>query len=258
MNYYKISIFLCLKLLLFPFNIYAQTIQTAAPSQELLWQAEAAERAEYAKPIETRNFQKAKDLYLKSAEAGHPEAMYQLGKLEISLKNIEIGNKWVEKSAQNGSPRGALEYGYYAIINLKNCEEGLKYYIISAKYYAPANAALGNYYFDGKCINRDAHQSFIWFEKGATLGDGNSQLSLGRFYASSLIGNPDYIKAHAWLNIASHHYTNQSFKNLAAIDLKTVEKAMQPSDIEKAKKQASNICKKNIGACNNFGKDTKF
>lgn len=63
---------------------------------------------------------------------------------------------------------------------------------------------IGVMFFGGLGVNRDYDKAFHFYEIAAMSGSANGQLLLGVMYASGC-GGPlqDYVKAHAWLNIAS-------------------------------------------------------
>lgn len=236
----------------------AQTIITAAPSQELLWQAEAAQAQENRKPLAERDYSHAIELFTQSANAGHPDAMYELGKLHIFLNQQEIGQEWVKKSADSGSPRGQMEYALNIINTNDGCAPALSYLLKSAEHYNPANVALGNYYSDGKCTPQDPQKIFHYYEIAAKNGDGACQRILGRYYFHGIGVSADIIQAWAWIALASHHYTQLEFKQKAIDDLGSIQAQMTASQIRRAKREATRICHQNAGACVNFGADTIF
>lgn len=136
-------------------NVVAQplTIQTAAPSQELLWKAEALENKTKYLPKEQQDWNAVASAYKAAADAGHPDAMAFYARTLYFLGKTAEAEVWFKKSADEGSTFGQFNLG--SILYNKsqaNCPQTINLYKKSADNGNPdAIAALGYFYKDAIC-----------------------------------------------------------------------------------------------------------
>ncbi len=136
-------------------NAQAQelTIQTADPSQELLWKAEALENKTKYLPKEQQDWNAVASAYKAAADAGHPDAMAFYARTLNFLGKTAEAEVWFKKSADEGSTFGQFNLG--SILFNKspaNCPQTIYLYKKSADNGNPdAIAALGYFYKDAIC-----------------------------------------------------------------------------------------------------------
>ena len=61
-----------------------------------------------------------------------------------------------------------------------------------------SQAALGNYYRDGKGVRQDLSKAFYWYQKSADQGDSTGQFYVGYAYSNGKGVRQDYAKAVEW------------------------------------------------------------
>lgn len=120
-----------------------------------------------------------------------PEAICDLARFYFYGKFVEKDAKhafdlW-QKSSDLGSARALKNLGFcyeHGEGVQKNCQQAYDYYMLAAqKGCAEAYACLGNCYFNGCCdIPINKSHAFSYYLKGAELGDGSCQYSVGWFY----------------------------------------------------------------------------
>lgn len=109
------------------------------------------------------------------AERGSSLAQMYLGSYRISgkygvVKNREVGEYWLQCSAESGSIEAA--YGLARTLMVaRRIDEAKEYYEkIADVGYAPALFALGCLYYNGQFVERDDRRALAYLEKAERLG----------------------------------------------------------------------------------------
>ena len=68
---------------------------------------------------------------------------------------------------------------------------------------AYAQFDLGEMYYKGLGVERDAHEAFQWFQKAAVQGHKDAQYELGLRFANGDGVSPNDTKAHVWMSLAA-------------------------------------------------------
>ena len=100
---------------------------------------------------------------------------------------------------------------------------------------ALSQTCMGFLYADGLGVPKDAQEAFKWFRLAAEQGDGLAQVRVGVGYIGDERSPGNHILAYMWLSLSAA----QGFKS-AVPGINLLEKAMTPSDIEKARVLARN------------------
>ena len=74
-------------------------------------------------------------------------------------------------------------------------------------------------YESGNDVPRDFKEALKWFYKGALLGDIDSQLSLGIYYANGYGVSKDLTEAKYWIKKAFENPYQLSFRGQAADEI---------------------------------------
>lgn len=152
-----------------------------------------------------KNYEKAFEWFLQSAENGHVKgmlrvaALYYVG-LGCGGKDTYKEQYWYRKAMEAGSSVAilklaeALEHGYLDQGRIGKTEsekqEALELYKKASELgYVDASKALAFYYHRD---NRDRYMAYYWFRVGAEQGDSESQL----YYASSLFHGIEELDIH--------------------------------------------------------------
>jgi len=156
------------------------------------------------KKSEVRGF----SLIKKAAEKGDPRAKSLYGILLCRgtgvEKNTEEGLKILTEAAKEGDPVATTQLGQQLLYNsdgsLRDPKAAIPYLQKAAEAGNPwACGTLGLLYRDGSGLPKDPNQSFIWFTKGARLGDPYSQF----VYGSRLLAEKGPLPAYPWIKLAS-------------------------------------------------------
>ena len=139
---------------------------------------------------EKKDYKKAFDLYLESAEQGYAPAQCNLGYM------YDIG--------QGVSQDYAKAAEWYT----KSAEQG----------YAPAQYNLGNMYYNGQGVSQDYAKAAEWYTKSAEQGYAHAQCNLGNMYYNGQGVTQDYAKAAEWYTKSAEQGNELAKKN--AIQLK--------------------------------------
>ena len=131
-----------------------------------------------------QDFQKAHDLFLEAAQAGHTEAQAYLGRMyamgEGVEQNYEEAIKWIIPAAEGGNP--------------------------------DAMNRLGVRYCLGQGIEKNKEQALIWYTKSAEAGCVKAMINLGR-----ITYKEDRKSAYAWLTMAAETGSSEAMRMLGKL-----------------------------------------
>lgn len=128
---------------------------------------------------------KAKEWYLRAANAGHTRAMVRLGSISQRLdtpEKWEDGIRWFQQAAELGSASGMVNLGFA--------------------------------YREGRGVDVDQREATRWFEAAVAAGDGHAMIHVGRMY-DRFLSSPQL--AVQWFRRAAEHGFKESHVELAML-----------------------------------------
>ena len=141
--------------------------------------------------------------------------------------------------AEQGDARAQFSLGYMYSNGQgvpQDYKEAVRLYRLSAEQgNAYAQNSMGNMYVKGQGVPQDYKQAIKWYRLSADKGFALAQNNLARMYYLGLGVPQDYVLAHMWVNLAASNGDEDAMKKRTM-----VEKAMSPSQIEKAQEMARN------------------
>jgi len=174
-----------------------------------------------------QDYEKAYEVFLKSANNGEAEAQYLLGVLFEKAKGVKIDNKryssysswkklegnkqsvyWFKKAATNGQIYAQYSLGFLHFngSNRVKKDQGKAvfwYKKAAEKGFAEAQIDLGTMYLLGEGVEKDANRAFHWFQKAAEQGSISAQYKLGELYYEGLGVKKDLKNAAFWYKKAT-------------------------------------------------------
>ena len=155
---------------------------------------------------EKKDYKKAFDLYLESADQGYAPAQCNLGYMydigQGVSQDYAKAAEWYTKSADQGYAPAQCNLGYMYDIGQgvsQDYAKAAEWYTKSAEQgYAPAQCNLGNMYYNGKGVTQDYAKAAEWYTKAAEQGYAPAQCNLGYMYDIGQGVSQDYAKAAEW------------------------------------------------------------
>ena len=151
--------------------------------------------------------EKAKMLFHKAAEKENPFAMYYLGWLYETGKDVakdyEKATEWYHKAAEKGEKKAIFNLGVMYMKGLgivQDYKKASEYYHRAADFgETKAIYALGRLYRDGLGVLQDYKESMCWFLKGLKTKENCwCMLGIGSLYEEGGGVPKDYQKAIEW------------------------------------------------------------
>ena len=157
----------------------------------------------------TKNAEKAVECYLKAAEHGSPEAMFNLFKFysdDLAVgHNYEKAKEWLVKAAEAGVVEAIMKVaeGYAkGILFEQNHTEAVRYYKLAADKGDPeAMVTMGKCYLDGLGIEQNYEKAKQYFLKAIDVQYFPGYYHLGLFYCNEQL---DYVEAARCFSIAAN------------------------------------------------------
>ncbi len=153
------------------------------------------------------------ELYKKAADGGYVLAMVNLSAIYLNgdgvAKNTEEGLKWLKLAANPPHDHRKAQFDYAELYRkgagvTKSLNTAGPYYCASAESgYVPAMAWCGSANEFGNIGPSDPEQAFIWYKKGAYLGDPLAQRQLGKSFRNGMGTPVDHFAALQWANKAN-------------------------------------------------------
>jgi len=188
-----------------------------------------------------------------AASAGEPKALYQLGMrysdgTEVK-RNMQESAKWFERSAETG-----FAPAQYSIGSLYEKGIGVERDVVKASQWYEKAAGQGNARAMHNLaviqamgnppeVQPDMDKAVGWFQKAADLGIKDSQFNLGILYGQGM-GVPQNLgTSYKWFALAAK--TGDSDANKKRDE---VANAMDPDDLDDARKEVNNWAPKKIDA----------
>lgn len=155
-----------------------------------------------------RDYYKARECFLKSAEEGNKYAEGYLGlffeKGYGGKRDIEEALYWYEKAASKGNSFSQYSLGYMYFtgeVIEKNLEEAFKWYKESAESgFSPAQYALSYLYKNGEGCEKSIFKAYYWLEESADNKFDGAYYILGQSYLEGKDIEKDYKKAFFYLS----------------------------------------------------------
>lgn len=232
------------------------TIQTAAPSQELLWKAEALENKTKYLPKEQQDWNAVASAYKAAADAGHPDAMAFYARTLNFLGKTAEAEVWFKKSADEGSTFGQFNLGSILFNKSRaNCPQTVYLYKKSADNGNPdAIAALGYFYKDAICGPVPKPETEKYLKLGVERGNPVSLYNYAVFLQEhNFFGKNDelsmiyfYLASKNVSSALKFNIDEKVAKQKAAI---LISKLQTANKLPKAYQKFRQICSQ-TGACN--------
>jgi TPR repeat protein len=149
---------------------------------------------------------------LEKANAGDPEAQFNLAKIYYDGKDVEQNDKeavlWYRKAAEQGYADAQCNLGYMYINGKgvsQNNKTAMEWFLKAAgQNHQLAQHNLGVMYSNGMGVPQDYKKAEEWYLKAAKSGFVSAQVNLGIMYAGGDLGTPDPITGCAWLYLSNN------------------------------------------------------
>lgn len=144
---------------------------------------------------------------LSLAENGDQDAQYNLGRIYLQGKgtrqDYQAARKWFMRAARKKRMPDPIQSGKYLSKRTRD-STGLQKSLFlvqkaAAKFYAPAQYALGKLYSSGCGVNQNSYKSTEWILKAAYNGMPEAQFQIGYRYLTGYGIQVDKNKAYEWL-----------------------------------------------------------
>ncbi|MBR0103904.1 MAG: SEL1-like repeat protein [Selenomonadaceae bacterium] len=136
--------------------------------------------------------EKAFEWFMRGAELGDPECMYEVGYRIYDAIGCCKDEEW--------KSRGKKSFEWY----LKSAQAG----------YVPA-MRITAYMYGGLCVEKNEPESFRWYLKAAELGDENSIAEVAKYYAKGTGTDKNLAEADKWLAKLSDEDYRRTLHELA-------------------------------------------
>lgn len=183
-----------------------------------------------------------------SAKQGDASAQYNLGSMYANGEGIPKDDreaaKWLHLAAEQGHAQAQADLGlkYYHGRGVPQVHSQAVAWSRKAANQGDVRAQgrLGLIFYDGALgVPQNYGEAVKWFRMAAHQGDTQAQRSLGKMYAKGQGVPKDFIKAHAWLNLAAAQ--GREFNTGAALAREELEKRMSAAQILKAQELAAEL-----------------
>lgn len=163
-----------------------------------------------------RDLSKIEDISGK-AEAGDPEAQFQLSRTLLLAGNRNEAKKWAKKALENGNLKAHNMLGsIYKDEGEYN--EAINHFKIAAELGdKKGQFNLAQAYQTGIAVNQDLTKAIFWYTKAAENNFDMAQLFLGNIYADGIGTEKDLVKAKEWLTKAASQGNEDAKARLAEI-----------------------------------------
>ena len=147
-----------------------------------------------------------------SAKQGDASAQYNLGSMYANGEGVPQDDreavKWLRLAAEQGDARAQADLGlkyYHGRGVPQGHSQAVEWFRKAANQGdVRAQGRLGLMFYDGALgAPQNYREAVKWYLLAAHQGDAQAQGSLGEMYAKGQGVPKDFIKAHAWLNLAA-------------------------------------------------------
>lgn len=95
-------------------------------------------------------------------------------------------------------------------------------------------------YYRGEGLPQDYEKAALWYRRAAERGDVDAQLNLGLMHAQGLGVKQNFFEAFKWFELAAINAPNSEFYNKAYFNRENAASMLDPKEIAKAERWASN------------------
>ncbi|MGB7745817.1 MAG: tetratricopeptide repeat protein, partial [Verrucomicrobiia bacterium] len=188
-----------------------------------------------AKLVENNPFnQSASQKLISSAQEGHAEAQYNLGRSYQNGFGVKPNNTeaayWYRRAAKQGHSEAQNSLGMLLEADQRDYASAAQWFAMAARQgNADAQYNLGIIYYSGLGTNYEF--ALHWFQQAAQQGQVQAQRILGKMYERGQGIKPDYVEAYKWLKLAQLQGDEE-----AASELQVCSASMTTDQIPAAEK----------------------
>jgi TPR repeat protein len=156
--------------------------------------------------LESRDYDKALELFYVCAKRGHADAQYRLARIyHYTKRNYLKAYKWYRRLAAQSDAAGQLGLGML-YEDWQNFAKAFKWYMRAAKQNnSKAQCQVARMYKYGNGIKTDYHQAFKWYMKAAAQQEPSAYYGIGYFYERGYAVRKDYSEAIKWYDKVRHN-----------------------------------------------------
>jgi hypothetical protein len=180
--------------------------------------------------------QSASQKLIFSAQEGHAEAQYNLGRSYQNGVGVKQNNTeaafWYRRAAKQGHSEAQNSLGKLLEADQRDYAGAAQWFAMAARQgNADAQYNLGIIYYSGLGTNYEF--AVHWFQQAAQQGHVQAQGILGKMYERGLGIKQDYVEACKWLKLAQLQGDGE-----AANELKVCSASMTPAQVAAAENLA--------------------
>ena len=143
-----------------------------------------------------------------NAERGDSNAQFELAKFMLESNRHNEAEKWLLKSANQNNEMAQVLLGVYYEMFCEDYGEAMKWYIKAGEQCnGEALFTIGNFYAEGKGVERDDKKAFYYYEKSAECGytDGLNMMAFALLYGQvgDFIVEKDVYKAVEYFRLSA-------------------------------------------------------
>ncbi|MEM7172818.1 MAG: tetratricopeptide repeat protein [Pseudomonadota bacterium] len=212
-------------------------------SSPALLQAATLEEAEAA--YAAGDYETAYELFLDLAEAGDPEAQFDLGVLYLRGDGVEqdaaTGAAWLQKAADQGFANAQMNLGLMYQkgdgVPQDDAQAARLFEAAAAQGHAQAQNALGILFARGQGVLPDPAQAAALFGLAADQGHVIAQVNIAFAFEKGEGVPQDDVEAYRWLFIASQSLPSQTRTQVESW-MEAISARMTPAQITAAEERA--------------------
>ena len=158
---------------------------------------------------------------LKPAPEDDAAAMNEHGRAADEAGNHMEALSWYLKAADAGDAQAMYNVGNHYAMGIgveRDYREALRWYTKSADAGFPsAMTAIGSMYEQGYGVEKDGREALTWYQKAADAGDATAMNNIGILYADGKLVEQDIPAATEWLRKAADNGSSAGARNLGLI-----------------------------------------
>lgn len=183
---------------------------------------------------------------LAKANAGSPEAQYQLGNVyylgDGVRRDYAQAKFWFRKGAEQGDPNSQFMLGglyHFGQGVQQDNAQAFAWVMEAAKQgHGDAEFFIATCFSEGWGVPRDDAKGIVWLRKAAEQGHANSQEMLGRAYDAGIGVPADYAEAYFWLDVAAFGKATGSKRREIVKRRDAAASHLTPADLSAAQERA--------------------
>ena len=157
----------------------------------------------------------------KPAPEDSAAAMYERGRTADETGNHIEALSWYLKAADAGDAQAMYNVGNHYAMAIgveRDYREALRWYTKSADAGFPsAMTAIGSMYEQGYGVEKEGREALTWYQKAADAGDATAMNNIGILYADGKLVGQDISAATEWLRKAADNGSAAGARNLGLI-----------------------------------------